>query len=112
MAFSDGVFAIVITLLVLDLRPPRVKAGQLLRGLLEQWPTYTAYVTSYLYVAVVWLNHKAAFQRIRWLDRGTSWANFGILSRPPCCRSRRRSSPTAWRGANGTTNGWRWRCTP
>lgn len=79
VAFSDGVFAIVITLLVLDLRPPRVDPGQLLWGLLEQWPTYTAYVTSYLYVGVVWLNHKSAFGRIRSMDRGLYWANFGVL---------------------------------
>jgi uncharacterized membrane protein len=78
-AFSDAVFAIVITLLVLDLHPPEAAQGQLLQGLLNQWPTYLAYVTSYAYVAVVWLNHKAAFRRIRYADRGLHWANLGIL---------------------------------
>jgi uncharacterized membrane protein len=78
-AFSDGVFAIIITLLVLDLRPPEVESGRLLSGLLQQWPTYLAYVTSYLYVGVVWLNHKAAFKRIHAMDRGLHWANFGVL---------------------------------
>ena len=53
-AFSDGVFAIIITLLVLDVRTPKVEPGQLLFGLLQQWPTYLAYVTSFLYVGVVW----------------------------------------------------------
>jgi uncharacterized membrane protein len=77
--FSDGVFAIVITLLVLDLRPPAVPPGQLLAALLEQWPTYLAFVTSFLYVGVVWLNHHAAFDRIRRIDRGLHWANLGIL---------------------------------
>ena len=52
-AFSDGVLAIAITLLVLDLRPPPHQPGGLLAELLRQWPKYTAYVTSYLYVAVV-----------------------------------------------------------
>ena len=78
-AFSDGVFAIIITLLVLDLRPPEVGPGQLLTGLLQQWPTYLAYLTSYLYVGVVWTNHKAAFRRIRAIDRGLHWANLGVL---------------------------------
>jgi uncharacterized membrane protein len=79
-AFSDAVLAIIITLLVLDLRPPHGQPGQLLSGLLQQWPTYLAYAASYLYVAVVWLNHKAAFVRIRMMDRGLHWANLGTLA--------------------------------
>lgn len=78
-AFSDAVFAIIITLLVLDLRVPEIAAGRLLVGLLDQWPTYLAYVTSYLYVGVVWLNHKAVFTRIRAMDSGLHWANLGVL---------------------------------
>lgn len=78
-AFSDGVLAIVITLLVLDLRVPEGEPGHLLSGLLDQWPAYAAYVSSYLYVAVVWLNHKAAFNRIRVADRGLGWANLFVL---------------------------------
>lgn len=79
-AFSDSVLAIIITLLALDLRPPTVAPGRLFEGLLEQWPTYLAYVTSYLYVAVVWLNHKAAFMRIRAADRGLHLVNLGVLA--------------------------------
>ena len=78
-AFSDGVLAIVITLLVLELKLPEGEPGQLLSGLLQQWGTYLAYVTSYLYVAVVWLNHHAAFRRIRSINRGLHWANIGVL---------------------------------
>ena len=78
-AFSDGVFAIIITLLVLDVRTPMVGPGQLLSGLLQQWPTYLAYVTSFLYVGVVWQNHHAAFDRIRLIDHGLHWANLGLL---------------------------------
>ena len=48
VAFSDAIFAIVITLLVLDLRVPNVPPGHLLSGLLAQWPAYAAYVASYL----------------------------------------------------------------
>jgi uncharacterized membrane protein len=78
-AFSDGVFAIVITLLVLDLRVPDVAEGELGKGLLDQWPAYLAYVTSFLYVGIVWQNHHAAFTRIRFIDRGLHWVNLGIL---------------------------------
>jgi uncharacterized membrane protein len=79
VAFSDAVFAIVITLLVLDLRPPNVPRGRLLSGLVQEWPGYLAYVTSFLYVGVVWQNHKAAFHRIRLVDRTLHWANLGVL---------------------------------
>ncbi|MEU8327828.1 TMEM175 family protein [Micromonospora sp. NPDC048839] len=79
MAFSDAIFAIIITLLVLDLRIPDVPPGRLLFGLLDQWPSYVAYLASYAYVAVVWLNHKAAFNRIREADRGLHWVNLLVL---------------------------------
>ncbi|MEU0546372.1 TMEM175 family protein [Micromonospora sp. NPDC005979] len=79
MAFSDAIFAIIITLLVLDLRVPDVPPGRLLSGLLAQWPSYVAYLASYSYVAVVWLNHKAAFNRIQQVDRGLHWMNLLVL---------------------------------
>ncbi|MGW5668964.1 TMEM175 family protein [Micromonospora sp. NPDC003776] len=79
VAFSDAIFAIIITLLVLDLRVPDVPPGRLLSGLLSQWPAYVAYLASYSYVAVVWLNHKAAFNRIQQIDRGLHWMNLFVL---------------------------------
>jgi uncharacterized membrane protein len=79
VAFSDAIFAIIITLLVLDLRVPDVPPGHLLSGLLAQWPSYVAYLASYSYVAVVWLNHKAAFNRIQQVDRGLHWMNLLVL---------------------------------
>ncbi|MFF1832298.1 TMEM175 family protein [Paenarthrobacter sp. NPDC058040] len=78
--FSDAVIAIVITLLVLELQPPESEPGALLAGLLGQWPTYLAYAASYIYLAVIWLNHKSAFLRIREMDVGLQWANLGILA--------------------------------
>jgi uncharacterized membrane protein len=80
VAFSDAIIAIVITLLVLDLRPPETEPGGLLAALLGEWPTYLAYAASYTYLAVIWLNHKAAFTRIQEMDRGLQWANLGILA--------------------------------
>jgi uncharacterized membrane protein len=80
VGFSDAIIAIVITLLVLDLRPPETKPGELLAGLLAEWPTYLAYAASYIYLAVIWMNHKAAFTRIREMDIGLQWANLGILA--------------------------------
>ena len=80
VAFSDAIIAIVITLLVLDLRPPDAEPGELLAALLGEWPTYLAYAASYVYLAVIWMNHKAAFTRIREMDIGLQWANLGILA--------------------------------
>ncbi|HZI85016.1 MAG TPA: TMEM175 family protein [Casimicrobiaceae bacterium] len=53
-AFSDGVFAVIITVLVLDLRPPREATWG---ALLAEWPTAVSYAVSYLFVTIVWVNH-------------------------------------------------------
>ena len=78
-AFSDGVFAIVITLLVLDLHVPQHPRGQLLAALAQQWPAYLGYLASYMYVAVIWLNHHQAFKRIDRVDKGLQLANLTVL---------------------------------
>jgi uncharacterized membrane protein len=78
-AFSDGVFAIVVTLLVLDLKEPEHAPGELLQGLLKQWPAYVGYFASFLYAAVIWLNHHQAFVAIRRVDRGVHLANLALL---------------------------------
>jgi TMEM175 potassium channel family protein len=77
--FSDGVFAIAITLLVLNLSTPRHPPGELLDSLLRQWPAYLAYGTSFLFIGVIWFNHHQAFTRIRYVDRGLHVGNLGIL---------------------------------
>src|SRR5262245_14007539 len=53
-AFSDGVFAVLITVLVLDLRPPELPT---FKSLLSLWPTWLSYAASYLFIALVWTNH-------------------------------------------------------
>jgi uncharacterized membrane protein len=77
-AFSDGVLAIAITLLVLDLSSD-FERDDLAHTLRTSWPTYLAYLSSFAYVGVIWLNHHAAFARIRYVDRGLNWANLGLL---------------------------------
>ena len=79
-ALSDGVFAITITLLVLEIhRPEDYEPGGLLHALLEQWPSYLAYAVSFLYIGVVWLNHHSLFSKLRRLNLGFRWINLGIL---------------------------------
>lgn len=77
--FSDAVLAIIITLLVLDLKPPQIRPGHLLRGLLEEWPAYLAYATSFLNLAAIWLAHRYVFERIRATSPPLNWANLAIL---------------------------------
>ncbi|GAA1937490.1 TMEM175 family protein [Kitasatospora viridis] len=78
-AFSDGVFAIAITILVLDLHPPAHPPGGLGHALLEQWPAYVGYLTSFAYIGVIWLNHHQAFTRLRSTDAGLHAANLSLL---------------------------------
>ncbi|MFF8594212.1 TMEM175 family protein [Streptomyces sp. NPDC015220] len=78
-AFSDGVFAIAVTLLVLNLSDPPHRPGGLGRALLAQWPAYLGYLASFGYVSVIWLNHHQAFVRIRAMDRGLHAANLFLL---------------------------------
>jgi uncharacterized membrane protein len=77
--FSDGVFAIVITILVLELRVPPHPPGQLLAALLHQWTSLLAFLVSFLYIGIVWMNHYALFARIRYVNLGLRWINMGIL---------------------------------
>jgi TMEM175 potassium channel family protein len=81
-AFSDGVFAIAITLLVLDLAvPPRedTAEGGLARALAHQWPSYFAYLVSFLVIGIIWINHHAVFDRVRLIDRPVMFVNLGLL---------------------------------
>jgi uncharacterized membrane protein len=65
--FSDGVFAIAITLLILDVRVPHVESG-LGSALLHLWPNYVGYVVSFLTIGVLWINHHRMFRLIRRTD--------------------------------------------
>ena len=75
-AFSDGVFAVIITILVLELRPPKEAS---FGALLDLWPTAVSYAISYLFVAIVWVNHH---HLLRFPDVATHrliWGNFAHL---------------------------------
>ncbi len=67
-AFSDGVFAVAATLLVFSIPTPDAK-GALAAALLSEWPSYAAYVISFLTILVIWLNHHAVLDSIRTVDR-------------------------------------------
>ncbi len=71
-AFSDGVFAVAITLLVLDIKVPsldNLPKGLTLGGaLLEEWPAYMAYFTSFLTILIYWVNHHNLFKHIKMVD--------------------------------------------
>ena len=77
-AFSDGVFAIAITLLVLDLRPPE-EAGNFVPDLREMWPSYLAYVAAFAMIGSVWLHHHLVFARVRQVNIGIILANLLLL---------------------------------
>lgn len=77
--FSDGVFAIAVTILVLDLATPPHRPDTLGHALAQQWPAYLGYVASFGYIAVIWLNHHQAFVRIRNMDRGLHASNLCLL---------------------------------
>lgn len=68
VAFSDGVFAITVTLLVLEIRPP-ADTTNLLHGLAALWPSYLAYALTFLFIGQVWVNHHVMFDHIRAADR-------------------------------------------
>ncbi|HEY5030370.1 MAG TPA: TMEM175 family protein [Candidatus Angelobacter sp.] len=64
-AFSDGVFAIAITLLILEIKVPHRDQGSLAAGLLHQWPSYLAFLLSFAYIGIMWINHHRMFTHIK-----------------------------------------------
>ena len=69
-AFSDGVFAIAITLLVLLFERPHLSQGQTLgHVLLHQWPSYASYIVSFVTIGIIWVNHHTLFRHIARVDR-------------------------------------------
>jgi len=75
-ALSDAVFAVVITILALDLRPPHAPR---LDALFELWPTVIGYAVSYLFIAIVWVNHHHLLHYASAATRRLIWGNFAHL---------------------------------
>ena len=67
-ALSDGAFAIIITLLVIEIHRPSATPGRLAGELLKEWPSYLAYAVAFLNVGVIWCNHHYLFERLRKVD--------------------------------------------
>ena len=78
-AFSDGVFAVAITLLVLEIKVPEVEGGRLPHALLEQWPSYASYLVSFFVIGVIWMNHHAIFEHLGRVDRPFTAINLFLL---------------------------------
>jgi uncharacterized membrane protein len=91
-AFTDGVLAIVITIMVLELKVPHDTSLAALAGV---WPVFLSYVLSFIYVAIYWNNHHHFFQLVPRIGGGVLWANIHLLfwlSLTPFA--------TAWMGEN------------
>jgi len=74
--FSDGVFAVLITVLVLELRPPELPT---FKALLSLWPTWLSYAVSYLFIAIVWANHHHLMRYATETTPRLMWFNFAHL---------------------------------
>jgi uncharacterized membrane protein len=96
-AFSDGVLAVIITIMVLELRPP---AGTELRSLLAVSPNMIIYAVSFVFIGIYWNNHHHMLRASRGIDGRAMWANLHLLfwlSLVPFS--------TAWLGRNPTAGG-------
>lgn len=75
-AFTDGVVAVIITIMVLEMHPPHDVTFQ---ALIALWPIFMSYVLSYVYVGIYWNNHHHFAHLIREVSGGILWANLGLL---------------------------------
>lgn len=75
-AFTDGVMAIILTILVLEMKIPH---GAVVADLAGLWPVFVSYVLSFAYVGMYWNNHHHLFQAARSVDSWTLWANLNLL---------------------------------
>lgn len=75
-AFSDGVFAIIITIMVLELRPPD---GNTLEDLTSLWPEFLSYLLSFVYLIIYWNNHHHLLRTMQYPSGNIMWANAHLL---------------------------------
>ena len=80
LTFTDGVFAIIITILVLEMKVPDLSSGKSLsEALIEIRPTFVSFVISFLLVGMYWVGHRSSFAQVRYIDRNTIWLNLLFL---------------------------------
>ncbi len=77
--FADGVFAIAITLLILEVKVPSVAGARLGAAVAHQWPSYAGYVVSFLTIGVMWVNHHHMFKLIERTSHGFLMTNVVFL---------------------------------
>jgi uncharacterized membrane protein len=75
-AFSDGVIAIIITIMVLELKIPH---GDTIQNLFPLWPIFLSYVLSFVYVGIYWNNHHHMFMAVNKVNGAVLWANMHLL---------------------------------
>ncbi len=75
-AYSDGVIAVAVTLLVLDLKVPH---HDNIAGLAEQWPLFVSYLLSFVFVSEYWVNHHALIHLLKKVDTRILWSNILLL---------------------------------
>ena len=75
-AFSDGVMAVILTIMVLDLRAPRTGEP---RALLALWPSFAIYLVSFFLTMIYWINHHGLMTQARRVTAALLWANSGVL---------------------------------
>jgi uncharacterized membrane protein len=78
-AFSDGILAIAATLLVFDLNVPESMFHDIWGGFAHQWPSYLAFITSFITIGAIWLAHHGIFGRLRYVDQLTMRLNLLLL---------------------------------
>lgn len=78
-AFSDGVLAIAVTLLVLEIKVPDAGDGALRQQLGALWPSYLAYAVSFLTIGIMWVNHHRMTSALRGVDHGLVYRNLALL---------------------------------
>lgn len=76
-AFSDGVIAIIITIMVLELKVPHGEG--LFKELMDLWPVFLSYVLSFIYVGIYWNNHHHMFSVVNKVNGAVLWANLHLL---------------------------------
>jgi len=82
-AFSDGIFAIIVTLLILEIKVPHLKQAassqELLNAILALAPKFASWVISFVTICIIWMNHHRLFEMLKGINVGLFWLNVHVL---------------------------------